>query len=111
VELAETLTVVDEGRNMLNSRLQKFIKEIGPVSIRGKEYSYKTMENYEPKSDQDKAAIMEIMRGAGLDPMRYFKLDSAELKKMWRYVSEEDLKKIKDHLKMVKSSLFGGRKT
>ena len=111
VELAETLTVVDEGRSMLNSRLQKFIKEIGPVQIRGKEYSYKTSEKYEPKSDADKEAIAEIIRGVGLNPMTYFNIDQSELKKIWRFLSKEDLEKVKSHLKLVKSSVFGGRKT
>jgi len=110
VELAETINVLDEGRHILNGRLQKFAKEIGPVLIQGKEYGYETFESVEPKSEASKWIILDVIKSTGLDPMKYFKLDATVLKTIWRHLTNEDIQKIKDQLTTVKNSRFGGRK-
>jgi len=110
MESASAVTVLDEGRSKLNKNLQKFVKEIGPVAIAGKEFSYKQYASYEAKTLGCKKVIYDIIDKNGIDPFTYFKLDSNAIKQVYKTLGADAINEIKKNLTLVKKSRFGSRK-
>ena len=108
-ELAEILTVVDEGRKVLNQRLQQFTGQIGPVIIPGRQYGYNVTEGWEV--DRKKIEpIFTLFKESGLDPFEILDIDTNRLKKIWKTVTPQFIEKVKAHLTRTKKTRFGPRK-
>lgn len=109
-EAAQVINVVDEGRAILNKKLQSFVKEVGSVQIHGKVYGFSATESYEVKGSAEKRALMELLGNKGLDPYAYMKVDITALKKSWRGLDEASLQEIQALLTPIKKTSFRGRK-
>lgn len=113
VEIASILTVVDEGRKVLNARLQDFVKNIGPVVIPGKEYTYKTSKKHTVKEGKLKELI-DFLTESGIDPYKngIVKIDMESLENLWRSTSAQFLEKIRNnYLDQEISTRFSGTKS
>jgi DNA-binding NarL/FixJ family response regulator len=108
--IAEVLTVIDLGYDVLNSRLKQFVKEIGPVQILGKEYSNSISEKYEVLDDK-KQELWDFLEKSGHDPMKFVDFDVKQIQNLWKSGAKGSFfDEVKKFLRITKSTRFGGRK-
>lgn len=109
-DVAGEINVVEEAIGVLKKNLQNFVKEVGPVQIHGKEYSYSASESYEVEKSEDKRELMQMLGNYGLDPYNYIKVDITELKKVWKVLDQPKIEQIKTLLTPTKNTSFRGKK-
>ena len=108
--IAGILTVVDQGRKVLNEKLQKFVKEIGSVDIQGKRYSYEVSEKKE-LPDSNKQALWEVLEKYGLNPMDFMDFDLSKIQALWKTGAKKSFfEDVEQLLHTTKNTKFGGRK-
>lgn len=109
VKLAEVLTVVDEGRKVLNSKIQKFAENVGNVVVHNKEYGYKPSKSWEvtPGRERD---LWTFLEQSGIDPMNFVKFDIKALSKFWYSRPPSFGDQVKEFLNEKVTTRFGSRK-
>lgn len=106
---AGVLTVADEGRKIINSRLQAYCKNIGPVLVHNKLFSYKVDKKWEVDPAKVRQ-LWEFLEMSGLDPFNFIKFDSKVLGKCFYSKPPSFVEKIKTYMYEKVTTTFGGRK-
>lgn len=107
--LAEILTVVDEGRKVINSKIQAFTKDIGSIIVHNKEYGYTPSKSWEVAPGKERA-LWQFLEESGLDPMNFVKFDTKLLSKCFYSKPPSFIEKIKSFLYEKVTTRFGSRK-
>ncbi len=108
-EYAEALHVMTETEKEAKDRLKTFVKAVGPVMIRGVEFSFEPSDSWEVEIE-NRDALFKLLQKFNMNPYAFFVPSATELKKLWKVLTPEQLKEVQSTLTRKVTTTFKGRK-